>query len=132
MRIINGIQQVGIGVTDAEQAFEWYRAAFGTDVVIFRDRASASLMTKYTGGKEHDRYAILSMNMRGGAGLEIWQYESREPLPPRTAFHLSALGIFAVKIKCRNIRSVLDFCKQKGFELASMPEPSPCGMPHFF
>jgi len=132
MRIINGIQQVGIGVTDADKAFDWYRAAFGTDVVIFRDHAAASLMKRYTGGVEQDRYAILSMNLNGGAGLEIWQYESRDPVYPERSFNLSALGIFAVKIKCKAIEEVFTFCRDNQFELASGIEDSPSGIRHFF
>lgn len=59
--IISGIQQVGIGVTDAEEAFSWYKQIFGTDIIIFKDSAPASLMQQYTGNKVHERLAILAM-----------------------------------------------------------------------
>ncbi len=52
-RTINGIQQVGIGVANAKEAFDWYRKIFGTDVIVFKDTATASLMKKYTGNQEH-------------------------------------------------------------------------------
>ena len=45
-RTINGIQQIGIGVANAQEAFDWYRKIFGTDVVVFKDAATASLMKK--------------------------------------------------------------------------------------
>lgn len=72
--IISGIQQVGIGVSDAERAWTWYRKHFGMDVPVFKDSATATLMTRYTGDRAEDRYAILAMNMQGGGGFEIWQY----------------------------------------------------------
>ena len=44
--ILSGIQQVGIGVEDADKAWAWYRSHFGMDVPIFKDSATASLMKK--------------------------------------------------------------------------------------
>ena len=58
--VISGIQQVGIGVTDADKAWAWYRKNFGMNVPVFKDTATASLMTRYTGSKAQDRYAILA------------------------------------------------------------------------
>lgn len=81
-RALGGIQQVGIGVNNASEAFQWYKTNFGFDTIIFEDKAPASLMTRYTGGQVHDRYAVLAMNMQGGAGFEIWQYTSRKPKSP--------------------------------------------------
>jgi hypothetical protein len=83
-RIISGIQQVGIGVANADEAFRWYRKIFGTDIVVFKDAATASLMKPYTGQQSHERYAILALNMQSGGGFEIWQYTSRTPKLIRT------------------------------------------------
>ncbi len=47
--LITGIQQVGIGVINANEAKNLYKDLFGMDVLIFEDKAEASLMTKYTG-----------------------------------------------------------------------------------
>ena len=55
---ITGIQQAGIGVTDAVKAKFLYRDLFGMDALIFEDRAAATLMTQYTGKEEHTRHAI--------------------------------------------------------------------------
>ncbi len=52
---ISGIQQVGIGVTDAQKAKHYYKDLFGMDVLVFEDKAEASLMTKYTGNVVHSR-----------------------------------------------------------------------------
>ncbi|TVQ05120.1 MAG: VOC family protein, partial [Balneolaceae bacterium] len=36
-QIVTGIQQVGIGVSDIDSAWKWYRTIFGTDVPVFDD-----------------------------------------------------------------------------------------------
>lgn len=130
--IISGIQQVGIGVADAEQAFTWYKKIFGTDIVIFKDAASASLMQQYTGKQVQERLAILAMNLQGGGGFEIWQYTSREPSFPVKKIQLGDLGIFSIKIKSRNINAAYEYFFQQGVTLLSMPSRSPAGLEHFF
>src|ERR1017187_4529725 len=101
---ITGIQQAGIGVTDAVEAKHLYKKLFGMDVLIFEDKASATLMTSYTGNTLHERHAILSLNMHGGGGFEIWQYTSRTPSKATLLPQLGDLGIFAIKIKSRNVK----------------------------
>jgi catechol 2,3-dioxygenase-like lactoylglutathione lyase family enzyme len=102
---ITGIQQAGIGVTDAEEAKHLYKEMFGMNVLIFEDKAEATLMTNYTGGELHNRHAILSLNMTGGGGFEIWQFTSRKPSSPVVPVKLGDLGIFAIKIKSKNIKA---------------------------
>ncbi len=102
-QIITGIQQVGIGVTDINDAWKWYRNTFGTDVPVFDDVAEAKLMTRYTGNEVHSRRAVLALNMNGGGGFEIWQFKSREPVKCSFEHSPGDLGINAVKIKCRDI-----------------------------
>lgn len=97
--LITGIQQVGIGVKNAGEAKLLYKDLFGMDVLVFEDIAAASLMTQYTGFELHNRHAVLSLNMAGGGGFEIWQYTTREPKPSAEPFLLGDTGIFAVKIK---------------------------------
>ena len=92
--IISGIQQMGIGVKDADQFFDWYKTHFGMDVPVFKERAVAGLMLPYTGGKPQSRYAILALNMQGGGGFEIWQYTERTPQPAAEQAVLGDLGLF--------------------------------------
>ncbi len=103
MQYISGIQQAGIGIPDAGSYFTWFRKTFGFDVKIFDDEAKATLMTRYTGGVVHSRRAILSMNMNGGGGAEIWQFTSKKTDFPATALHFGDLGINAIKIKSNNV-----------------------------
>lgn len=111
--IISGIQQIGIGVSNVTEGFKWYNQNFGMDVPIFEEAAEANLMLPYTGGKPHQRHAILAINLKGGGGFEIWQYTSRIPQPPAFTPQLGDLGLFCAKIKSENINASFDFFNSK-------------------
>jgi catechol 2,3-dioxygenase-like lactoylglutathione lyase family enzyme len=130
--VISGIQQIGIGVKDAEQAWAWYRKNFGFDVPIFKDAARASLMTRYTSGIAETRYAILAMNLQGGGGFEIWQYTSKEPQAASQKHLLGDTGVFAVKLKSGNVERAYHSLKRKGVEMITQPGKGPDGRLHFF
>lgn len=100
--IINGIQQIGIGVTNAKEVFNWYRKKMGFDLLVFEDESTASLMTQYTDDQPMNRYALLSMNMLGGGGLEIWQFKERSPIAQKTDFMLGDLGINMMKLRTKD------------------------------
>jgi len=102
--LISGIQQVGIGVQNAQEAFNWYNKTLGLNVPLFDDVAEATLMTRYTKGNIRQRRAILALNMAGGGGAEIWQSNKPEPLAADFEPQIGDLGIFAVKIKCSDVK----------------------------
>lgn len=129
---INGIQQVGIGVKDANQAWAWYRKAFKMNVPIFQDSAEAKLMIRYTSGKVESRHAILALNMQGGGGFEIWQYTSKVPLAAKEVLTWKDLGILAVKMRCRDIQKTYDHLKNVGAVMLGEPAKNPIGVWHFF
>ena len=131
-RIISGIQQVGIGVTNADEAFIWYNKHFGTDVVVFKDAARAELMKRYTGGEGHERYAILALNMQGGGGFEIWEYRSRKSQPAAFEVQFGDTGIFVIKIKCRNVKAAYAEYQKAGLNLLSAPKENPGGIESFY
>lgn len=103
--IISGIQQMGIGVRDVAKSWRWYNRFFGTDAIIFDERAPAQYMLPYTGGKPRNRRAVLAMNLQGGGGFEIWQHRDFEPRPAAFKVLPGDYGVFACKIKCRNVAS---------------------------
>jgi len=115
---IAGIQQIGIGVPNVHESFKWYREHFGMDIPVFEEAAEANLMLPYTGGKPHQRHAILAINLKGGGGFEIWQYTSRVPVPPSFEIQLGDLGIFCTRIKTSDVKGSYDFLKSKGVNIA--------------
>lgn len=130
-KIICGIQQIGIGVSNIHQAWNWYRENFGMDIKIFEDAAIAELMLPYTGGEPRKRHAALTMNMQGGGGFEIWQYVGRIPDAPKQAIQAGDLGIFITKIKTRNVRETYQRFKEKNLSLNGI-SVGPDGKEHFF
>jgi catechol 2,3-dioxygenase-like lactoylglutathione lyase family enzyme len=130
--IISGIQQIGIGVSNADEAWAWYRKYFGMDIPIFTEEAEAALMLPYTGGQPRKRYAILAINLQGGGGFEIWQYKSRTPQPAAFELQLGDLGLFCAKIKCADIQNTYRFFKNQGLHLLSDIQQTPDGGETFF
>ena len=99
---LSGIQQIGIGVSDATSSMHLYKQLFGMDILIFDDEATASLMTQYTGDKAYNRRAVLTLNLQGGGGFEIWQFKDRIPQTV-SSIMLGDIGIYAAILKTKNI-----------------------------
>jgi catechol 2,3-dioxygenase-like lactoylglutathione lyase family enzyme len=107
--LITGIQQIGIGVSDADAAFQWYKNHFGFDLPIFNDEAEAKLMVNYTGGEIHSRKAYLALNVQGGGGFEIWQFSSRESAAAKFKVEEGMLGITSIHLKSNNLEKAFDY-----------------------
>lgn len=107
--LITGIQQCGIGTKDAYEAALFYKNLLGMKCLVFDDIADASLMKRYTGNEVQRRRAMLTMNLQGGGGLELWQFLNREPQPNLTATRFGDLGIYAIKIKTANVAAAHQF-----------------------
>lgn len=118
-KLIYGIQQIGVGVDDAEKGFEWYAKTLGADLCIFDDDNEATFMAKYMGGEPRAKRAILAMNAQGGSGYEIWQHTGRTPLTIEEPVQLGDLGINIAKIKSHNIQKSFDRLKARGVEICT-------------
>lgn len=130
--IISGIQQLGVGNTNVQETFNWYRRAFGTDIKIFEEAAMAELMLPYTANKPHARHAILAISMNGGGGFEIWQYTSRVAQKADFKIQLGDIGIFAGKIKSYDIQKSYQHLKNFGAKFLTEITKTPCGRNHFY
>jgi catechol 2,3-dioxygenase-like lactoylglutathione lyase family enzyme len=125
-QLISGIQQVGVGVQNVPQAWQWYRRVLGFDVPVFDDKAPAPLMTPYTGGVVQQRHAALAINMAGGGGLEIWSFTSRLSQPANFKMELGDLGINAIRFKAPDVKKAHDWVRSTSKEavgpLVNLPE----------
>lgn len=121
MSYISGIQQIGIGTKNLRESMLWYKKHLGMDVLVFDDTSEADLMTQYTGGKVYERRAVLTLNMQGGGGFELWQFNDRVPLAPKNLPCFGDVGIFAGKIKCLDVEKAHDyFLKQTDAKVSSI------------
>ncbi len=130
--LISGILQVGLGNASIHTTWDWYREYVGFDIPIFNEAAEASLMLPYTGGVPRKRHAIMAINLRGGGGIELWQYTERTPQAPAFSPKLGDLGIFISKIKSSNVPAVFEQFKKSGVKLLSDLIHNPAGQQHFY
>lgn len=131
-KIIYGIQQIGIGNPDVYEATHWYSQYFGMDIKMFEDSGPAPFMTPYTGGEIQDRTAILTLNMRGGGGFEIWQYTSRTPVAAEFELQLGDLGICCAKIKSVDVTQTHEKFTMAGLNVLTPLKQTPSGELTFF
>ena len=131
-KIISGVQQMGIGIPNVYEAWDWYNKNFGFDISMFNEAAEAGLMLPYTDGKPQKRHAILALNLKGGGGFEIWQYKSRTPQPAAFELQVGDLGIFITKIKTSNVKEAFNKLKNNNVEFLSEIVKMPDNSEHFF
>ena len=130
--ILSGIQQMGIGVMNVEEAWKWYIDQFGMDCRIFDDNSPAKLMLPYTGGEPRSKHAILALNLQSGGGFEIWQYTERTPVKIKEEIRIGDLGIIACKIKARNVQESLSIYQKNGIQVPAAVSEDPSGKKTFF
>jgi catechol 2,3-dioxygenase-like lactoylglutathione lyase family enzyme len=131
-KLIHGIQQVGVGVEDAESAFAWYARHLGADVSAFDDDNEATYMAKYMGGQPHYKRAIMAINMQGGAGYEVWQYTRRQPVYPNQPVRIGDYGISIAMVKSRDIAQSFARLSAEGVKVLTDIRTAPDGKRCFF
>lgn len=131
-KVICGIQQVGIGVSNFVEAWRWYYDNFGFEVKIVDDEGVAERMLPYTGGKPQPRRSGIAVNIRGGGGFEIWQPKERELNYLKEPVRLGDLGILIAKVKTADVETAYNTFINKGLNVLSEIHTSPTGYRHFF
>ena len=131
-KVICGIQQVGIGVSDFVEAWRWYYDQFGFEVKIVDDEGVAERMLPYTGGKPQPRRSGIAVNIRGGGGFEIWQPKGRALNYLKEPLLLGDLGILIAKVKTPNVERAYNTFINRGLDVISEVLTSPTGQHHFF
>lgn len=131
-KLIYGFQQIGIGTSNNKESFKWYRKNLGFNISVFEEFAEAPLMTNYTGGTVQSRHATLALNLNGGSGLEIWQFTDRKTEHPNFNIQLGDTGIFACKIKTKNVKRSFDELSENNVEIIGKIEEDPNGEKYFF
>lgn len=131
--VICGVQQVGVGVADVAEAYNWYIKAFGCDIKVVDTVGVAERMLPYTGGKPRPRRAVLACNIKGGGGFEVWQPMDGHITYPSEPAKLGDLGISVCKIKAVDIgKAYSHIAATEGAELLTEVMESPYGCRHFY
>jgi hypothetical protein len=132
MYTIQGIQHLGVGVPNHEQAWKWYRKFFGLDIPLFNDEAEAPLMTIYTEGDVISKRAAMVLNIKGGCAIEIVCPSTFEASHAKVDHQLGDLGIDIGFVKAPDIQKAYDFFKENGAEVVSGIVVLPNGWKSFY
>ncbi len=131
-KIISGIQQIGVGVPDFREAWNWYIKHFNMNIRIFEEEAVAELMLPHTEGETRKRVAALAINMEGGGGFEIWQHTGKTPTQKETMLRTGDFGINYAKMKTRCIECTHRKLKKEKIEILTDVVENPAGEKHFY
>ncbi|MCQ2142684.1 MAG: VOC family protein [Bacteroidales bacterium] len=126
---ISGIQQIGVGTENFRRSWNWFIEMFGADTKILEDDTVAERMLPYTGGVPQKRHACIAVNVQGGGGFEIWQYSERKPEKAAFTPEPGDLGIFAAKLRCRDVEAFhkeISAKWEKVTEVSALPDGTPC------
>lgn len=120
--MINCIQHIGIGVRDRERSYDFYNNALGFSVLMSKSTDNCTGMLPIL-GQDEIRNVVISLNPRGGALIEIFQYVSREPTPIPEEVDFTYNGFLFFGLKVRNVQKSLDIIQSYGAEVMSGPAP---------
>lgn len=116
---INGIQHIGVGVSDSDLSQKWYRKFIGMDIPIFNGVAPAPLMDVYTHNKTITKRATMILNLQGGCAMEVVCPTSFEPRKPDFETQLGDIGIYINQVKAKDVAETYEYFKNNGAKLLS-------------
>jgi len=116
--MINGIQHIGIGVSDRDRSYEFYRNALNFTVPISKNTGNCMGVIPFI-EKDEIRNVVIPLNPFGGALVEIFQYTSRTPAPIPKEVSFSYNGFLFYTLKVKNIEKSLERIEQHGGRIVS-------------
>ncbi len=129
---INGLQHIGVAVTDMNASLKFYRKFFGLDIPFFDSVQPAPLMDVYTRNETITKRASMVMNLQGGCAIEVIRPTSFEPVGAKVKIGVGDLGIFITQIKCKDIDLTYAFCKKENAPKISELKQDPLGRWTFY
>lgn len=116
---IHAIQHVGIGVTDHEKSWKFYRDILGFVVPVSKAHSEASRMGSLTDGVQK-RKVVIALNLLGGAMIEIFQFTSKS-VRPRPKIKWGDTGLLGFSLKVIDIEKATDSIRKAGAEIIARP-----------
>lgn len=104
--VIQGIQHVGIAVTDMDKSLKLYRKLFGLDIPFFDAVAAAPLMDSHCNGETITKRASMILNHQGGCSVEVISPTSFKPRGPVFGLRQGDLGLGCTTVKTPDIRKM--------------------------
>jgi len=110
--VIQGIQHVGIAVSDMDKSLKLYRKLFGLNVPFFDAVAAAPLMDSHCGGETITKRASMVLNHQGGCSVEVISPTSFTPRGPIFDLAQGDLGIGCTTVKTPDIRKMHEHSRE--------------------
>jgi len=129
---INGLQHIGVAVSDMDKSLRFYRKFFGLDIPFFDSVQPAPLMDVYTRNSTITKRASMVMNLQGGCAIEVIRPTSFEPVKAKNAVQMGDLGIFITQVKCRDLHASHHFCQQQDASGLTAIQKDPLGRETFY
>ncbi len=129
---INGLQHIGVAVTDMDASLRFYRTFFGLDIPFFDSVQAAPLMDYYTRNQTITKRASMIMNLQGGCAIEVIRPTTFEPSPAKHPVQLGDLGIFITTVKCKDIHKMHAYAIKHKAPFVSVISKAPNGEETFY
>jgi len=130
---IHSIQHLGVGTSNLDTSWKFYRKFFGMDIPFFDAIAEAPLMQIYTRDKVIKKRAAMILNLQGGCPMEVIEPKSFKATQPNFESKLGDIGIFIGKVKTQNIKKHYElFLKESPKSIVSDIAETPNGEKTFF
>lgn len=129
---INGLQHIGVAVSDMDASLRFYRKFFGLNIPFFDSVAEAPLMRYYCKGETITKRASMVMNLQGGCAIEVISPTSFKPVAASFQIGVGDLGICITQVKCHDIHKSHAFCKENGAPFVTDLSKDPAGRLTFY
>lgn len=111
--MIEAFQHVGIGVSDADRSLDFYKKVLGFSLKLNDHEEESQEMVPIVGALRRMRM-IMSMNLSGGAAVEIIQHTDSEPRPLPDDAGWGDLGYLSAGVKAFKLDELMPILEKKG------------------
>jgi catechol 2,3-dioxygenase-like lactoylglutathione lyase family enzyme len=129
---INGLQHIGVAVSEMDKSLKFYRKFFGLNIPFFDSVQPAPLMDVYTRNSTITKRASMVVNLQGGCAIEVICPTSFKPVRAKFDVLVGDLGICITQLKCKNIEVSHAFCKENGAPALTDISIDPTGRKTFY
>ncbi len=129
---INGLQHIGVAVSEMDKSLKFYRKFFGLNIPFFDSVQPAPLMDVYTRNSTITKRASMVVNLQGGCAIEVICPTSFKPVRAKFDILVGDLGICITQLKCKNIEASHEFCKENGAPALTDISLDPSGRKTFY
>jgi catechol 2,3-dioxygenase-like lactoylglutathione lyase family enzyme len=126
---VRSFSHTGITVSDFNECVKFYSEIFGCPLVGVADTPPERVRSFFGVAGEAPSCKIGWIRVPGGAVLEIFHFEPKQPPVP---IPWNRVGLTHISFNVRNLQKWYDYLQSKGVECVSRPERSPRGHSFFF